>query len=194
MTEVPAVATRSPFSKAVLALALCLPEVFAPTASGAQHDAAKPSPPPNAVQPVYFPVGDTGGSLLSAILFSLGEPSLLESSKDPSVRSFRLSIFSPVPTHRIAVRLMIAQDGGGQIISIVGGDKTAEFKKNERSVSAADVDKFLQMVDRAEFYDQQRSISDHGREGSPRLRHGRLGVDARRRTERFVPRRVPVES
>jgi hypothetical protein len=49
MTGVPTVTTRSPFLKAVLTLALRLPQVFAPTAFGGKPDAAKPLPPPNAV-------------------------------------------------------------------------------------------------------------------------------------------------
>jgi hypothetical protein len=94
---------------------------------------------------------------MSVILFSLGEPSLLEASKDPSVRSFRLSIFSPVPTRKVAVRLTIAPDGSGRVTSIVAGGKSAEVKRNERSVSAAEVDNFLQLVDRAEFWSMTSS-------------------------------------
>lgn len=47
------------------------------------------------------------------------EPSLLEVAKDTTVRSFRVTYFSPVPVHEVAVRLIVNADGSGQIASAV---------------------------------------------------------------------------
>jgi hypothetical protein len=160
MTKDSVVTTRYPIFKTALIVALSLQAVVAATAFGTKQDATKPSPQAPAFQPAYFPVAETGGSLLSQTLFSLGEPSLLEASKDPSVRSFRLSIFSSVPIHGIAVRLVINPDGSGKINAAVAGGKTSEIKRIERNVSVADVEKFLSLVDKARFWSMTSGDSD----------------------------------
>ncbi len=103
-------------------------------------------------RPVYLPPGQTDASIFSVILPSLSEPSLLEAAKDTSVHSFRVSYFSPVPTREIAVRLVVNADGSGQITSAVSSGAETGVKRTKNSVSNADVDKFLQLVEKAGFW------------------------------------------
>jgi hypothetical protein len=86
------------------------------------------------------------------ILGSLGEPSLLEAAKDESVRSCRVSYFSPVPVHEVAVRLLVNADGSGQITSAVSSGSTTGVKRTKKSVSAADVNRLLEIVEKAGFW------------------------------------------
>jgi hypothetical protein len=99
-----------------------------------------------------LPLEENDASLLPVILRHLGEPSLLEAAKDASVRSFRVSYFSPVPVHEVAVRLVINADGSGQITSAVLSGSAAEVKRTKNSVSAADVEKLIGIVEKAGFW------------------------------------------
>jgi hypothetical protein len=78
----------------------------------------------------YLPPGVRGdASLLPVILCSLKEPSLLDSAaQDANLVSFRVSHFAPVPTHEVAVRLVVNADGSGQITSIVSSGSDAGVK------------------------------------------------------------------
>jgi hypothetical protein len=107
-------------------------------------------PTPSA--PAYFPAGETDASIFSPILASLCEPSLSEAAKDPSILSFRASFFSPVPTRELTVRLVVNVDGGGQIKSSVSAGAATGIKRTQTSVSAEDVDKFLQLAEKAGFW------------------------------------------
>jgi hypothetical protein len=103
--------------------------------------------------PVYLPPGQTEASILTVFLYSLSEPSLLEAAKDASVISFRMSYFSPQPGKVIVVRLVVNADGSGQTISAVSSSgKSDEFKNTKVSVSASDVQKFLQLVEKVGFW------------------------------------------
>jgi hypothetical protein len=109
--------------------------------------------------PVYFPPEQTSTSVFSVILASLSEPSLFETSKDANVFSFRVSYFSPVPERKMAVRLVINADGSGQITSAVSSGAAAGVKRTQNSVSATDVNKLLQLLEKVEFWSM--SSTDH---------------------------------
>ena len=109
----------------------------------------------SATVPVYLSSGQTDASVLTMILASLHEPSLLEASKDATVRTFRVTFFSPVPTHEVAVRLIINPDGNGQITSAVSSGAETGVTRTTNDVSKVDVDKLLELVDRAGFWAAQ---------------------------------------
>jgi hypothetical protein len=103
--------------------------------------------------PVYLPPGNPDTSILTWFLSSLGEPSLLEAAKDPSILSYRLSYFTPVATRAIVVRVVVNADGSGQITTATwSSGKLAESKRAKDTVSAADVKQFLQLVEQVEFW------------------------------------------
>ena len=102
--------------------------------------------------PGYLPPGQTDASILAAILRSFGEPSLLESAKDASVFSFRVSYFSPVPVREIAVRLVVNSDGTGRIMNTVSSDTSSGVRRTENRASKVEVDKLLQLIEKVGFW------------------------------------------
>jgi hypothetical protein len=119
---------------------------------GSQRSPAQDSTQSTSNVPRYFPPGQTDASIFSAILASLGEPSLLEAANDAKVRTFRVSYFSSQPVREIAVRLVVNADGRGQITSAVWIGAASGVRRTQNGVSAADVDKLLQLLERVEFW------------------------------------------
>jgi len=111
-----------------------------------------PSAPVSAHRPVYVPEEGNGLHVLCLILAHLNEPSLFEEAKDPSVTSFRVSFFSPVPTREIAIRLLIRADGSGEISSAFSLGEGRETRNSKLRVSTADVNRFLQLIELAGFW------------------------------------------
>ena len=101
---------------------------------------------------VYLPPVENDASLMPVILAHLGEPSLFEAAKDLKTFSFRVSFFSPVPTHYVAVRLVVNDDGTGEITSAVSSGKGTVVKRTTNSVTNADVGRLLELVRKAEFW------------------------------------------
>ena len=127
---------------------------LAVTAIAAHHSFAQDSRQ-STNPPVYLPPlppGQTDASLVSALLASLREPSLLEAAKDATVRSFRVSYFSPVPRHETVIRIVVNPDGSGQVISAVSSGTQADIRRTTSNVSEAEVGKLLQSVDKAGFW------------------------------------------
>jgi hypothetical protein len=85
------------------------------------------------------------------MLVQFGAPALLEATKDPSTRSFRVSTFSALSTFQISVRLNIDPDGSGHLTSATIADNNPAIQKKPLNISATDVYKFLQLVDKAEL-------------------------------------------
>jgi hypothetical protein len=106
----------------------------------------------NSKAPVYFPPDQIHTPTAYVALASLGEPSFFEASKDTSFVAFRLSYFSPVPERMVAVRLVVNADGSGQVVSAFSSGTAKEIKRNENSVTVADVNKLLQLLTKAEFW------------------------------------------
>lgn len=102
--------------------------------------------------PVYLPAGENDASVMPFFLAYLGEPSLLEAANEVKTFSFRVSFFSPVPTHYVAVRLVVDDDGSGEIVSAVSSGKDRVLKRTENSVTSGDVRRLLQLVSKAEFW------------------------------------------
>ena len=118
----------------------------------ANHSAAQDSRPSTAVAPSNPQSGEINASVLVPLLTSLGEPSLFEAAKDVTVRSFRVTFFSPVPVHEVAVRLIVNADGSGQVTSVVSSGTEKRIRRTTNNVSKADVDKLLELVNKAGFW------------------------------------------
>ena len=123
-----------------------------PLDAGSQQNiptVTRPSPPPDTD---YFPPSDS----YSPVIFSLawaGEPSLYVASKDPTLVSYRIGWLHYMGGQSGVVRLVIKPDGSGQLIcSLVSIKKTEEVKRTQSSVSVAEVEKFLQLVEAARFW------------------------------------------
>lgn len=119
---------------------------------GCERSSAQGSAQSNAKAPVYFPPDQIHTPTAYVALASLGEPSFSEASKDTSFIAFRLSYFSPVPERMVAVRLVVNADGSGQVVSAFSSGTAREIRRNENSVTVADVDKLLQLLTKGEFW------------------------------------------
>jgi hypothetical protein len=153
--------------KALKPLLLLMPCMTALTIAGAgpKRSTAQGSTQSTPNAPVYSPPEQTNIPVTYAALASLGEPSLFEAAKNTSVFSFRVSYFSPVPQREIAVRLVINSDGSGQITSAVSSGAASEVKRTQNNVSAADVNKLLQLLARVEFWSMSSSEEKTGAAG-----------------------------
>jgi hypothetical protein len=72
-----------------------------------------------------------------------------------------------VPGREIAIRLAVKADGSGQITSVVSSNMGKTVKRTETSVSGADVDKFLQLVEKVGFWSMastEQKTNEAGRE------------------------------
>ncbi len=136
-----------------LALAVCSIVITGSEAPAQQSQSANstPSRPPS---PVYLPSQAGDSSLLSMILYYLDEPSLLEAAKDPNAVSFRASYFAPQPGYEAVVRLTVNANGSGEMAAAVssGAQLGIKFDRTKNEVSAADVDKFLQFLEKSGFW------------------------------------------
>jgi hypothetical protein len=117
----------------------------------AQRAPSQDSKPP---APVYLPPGNYEANILSAMLRQLGEPSLYEAGMDSIAHSYRVSYFSPTPVHEVVVRLVVNPDGSGRIKTAEssGEQAGAKVKRRENDVSAADVDRLLQLIEKSGFW------------------------------------------
>jgi hypothetical protein len=120
--------------------------------AGFNHDAAKGSTQRSSDGRQYFPPGPSPASSLCATLHFLGEPSLFEAAKDVNVVALRASYFAPVPTHGIAVRLVVNADGSGQLTSAILMDGNSGVKRAQNDVSAAEVARLLQLLAKSDFW------------------------------------------
>jgi hypothetical protein len=120
--------------------------------SSVQRSTVQSSPPSRSDVPVYLPPGEFGAGLMPIILYSMGEPSLLEAAKDVNVRCFRVSYISFSSTTQVAVRLVINVNGSGQVVSTVKSAEGKEVERMKGNVSAADIKSFLQLVEKSGFW------------------------------------------
>ncbi len=102
--------------------------------------------------PVYLPPSEADGVPMPLFLYALGEPSLFEAAKDPNVVAYRAS-YVVFPTGRqVAVRLVVSADGTGKITTAIDPHNLSVVERTAGSVSAADVKKFLALIEKAGFW------------------------------------------
>ena len=125
-----------------------------------RQDATSGSRQTAARQPVYFPPGQTSTPINYYVLTSFEEPSLFEAAKDARAVSYRATFFAPVTSWKLAVLLVVNPDGSGQISSSTSSYRAREISRIQTSVSAEDVEKFLQLVEKEGFW-QMPSREEH---------------------------------
>ncbi|MGB0036387.1 MAG: hypothetical protein WBP79_13020 [Candidatus Acidiferrales bacterium] len=105
-------------------------------------------------KPAFFPPGavDGYGDYFSEYLRSIGEPSLFAATKDRSAVSYRLVWLSGQKGYLLAVRLALNFDESASLIATEEFGTKAPPARTERSLSGADVRKFLELVEKAEFW------------------------------------------
>jgi len=85
-------------------------------------------------------------------LSSFGEPSLLAAAQDPKVLSYRLDWLAGQTGVLLAVRLSVNPDGNADVTSVASYGKPRALHRAQHSVSGAEVEKFLQLVEIAHFW------------------------------------------
>jgi hypothetical protein len=123
---------------------------------GAAQDAAKST----ADGHQYFPSGPSPASPLFAVLRSLDEPSFFQAANDPKFVALRASYFAPVPTHEIAVRLVVNAEGSGEVTSAIMMDSKSGVKRTQNDISAAEVARLFQLLAKSDFWSIPSTVEE----------------------------------
>jgi hypothetical protein len=112
------------------------------------------APPASANQAVvFFPPGAINGyDFLSQVLSQFNEPSLLAASQDSNALSYRLDSMAAQKWEFLAVRISISSDGSARVVAVELSGTPPSLHRTEHSASATEVKKFLQLVDKADFW------------------------------------------
>lgn len=131
-----------------------------------RQSAAQNSAP---VDIVYFPLDALGkfSDFFAGYLKLAGEPSLLAAEHDRNVHAYRLEWLSAQHGYKPIVRLMVNADGTGTVFVAEQSGDPRVFHTTQRAVPADDVSKFLQMVERADFW--WTSPVEHQKSGSRKV-------------------------
>jgi hypothetical protein len=134
-------------------VALCTTVLLFGGSNPQQGDPQNPAPSATNI-PGYFPptAVDGFGDYFSAYLSSVGEPSLLAATQDPSALSYRLDWLSAQHGYVLAVRISVKPDGSATLTSVEESGTPAVLRRTQSSVSGADGKKFLKMVDNSKFW------------------------------------------
>lgn len=123
---------------------------------------APPASPSQAV--VFFPPGAIDGweNFFSQYLSYFNEPSLLAAARDSSALSYRLESITGRKPKILAVRVSINSDGSARVIAVEQSGTPPALHRTEHGVPVAEVKKFLQLVDKADFWSMRAIESGKG--------------------------------
>jgi hypothetical protein len=141
---------------------LLLPAIAAGVCASCHHYAvlnsqqiAPQSPQSTASEPDgYFPPGAfvQAGTFSSFLTYSR-EPSLLAAAQDPGTAAYRFDLLTFMPAWFRTVRLSFNPDGSARIIVTEQGYDPKDVRHvTELPVSSSDAKKFLDLVDKANFW------------------------------------------
>ena len=112
-------------------------------------------PPASASQAVvFFPPGAIDGwaNFFSQYLSYFNEPSLLAAAQDSSALSYRFESLAGRKPRILAARVSVSPDGSARVVAVEQSGTPPILHRTERTASAAEVKKFLQLVDKADFW------------------------------------------
>jgi len=115
-------------------------------------------------QPIqYFPEGvGSFSSFFAAYLRFFDEPSLLPRAQDPTVTSYRVETLLLRGSKVLAVRLSLNPDGSATVVTVDQSGKPAVVHRTERTAPAVDVKKFLELIEKANFWSTSTTRQDGG--------------------------------
>jgi hypothetical protein len=118
---------------------------------------------------VYFPLDALRNfsDVFAGYLKLAGEPSSLAAEHDRNVHAYRLEWLSAQHGYKPIVRLVVNADGTGTVFIAEQSGDPHVFHTTQRAVPADDVSKFLQMVERANFW--WTSPAEHQKTGSRKV-------------------------
>jgi hypothetical protein len=120
----------------------------------ARQGAAKSPQPSPSQAVVFFPPGAIDGwaSFFSQYLSYFNEPSLLAAAQDSTALSYRFESLAGRKPHVLAVRVSINSDGTARVVAVEQSGTPPTLHRKERTATAGEVKKFLQLVDKADFW------------------------------------------
>jgi hypothetical protein len=165
-----------------IALALCV------SIQAQQTALVRSSDPPDA-NPQYFPtgvlseypdIGDSEARWFAKHLRAMGEPSLLEASKDKNLVAYRF-LWLRTFHNPISIRVNISPTGTASLTTVVtsgrGGYEPGNVSKNEvTEISSRQLRPFIYQVDRIEFW-SMKAVEEvlNGRDGAEWILEGVKG-------------------
>jgi hypothetical protein len=162
-------------SQVALTTALSAAAVLTAVTNSPQRVQEKPEASATAKIDAYFPRGavDGFGDYFSSYLRSAGEPSLFALAEDTRTISYRFDWLAGQSWHFLAIRLSLNPDGSGRITAteILGAPGASH--KTELNASRADVMRFLQMIEKADFWSMPNV-----EEGNAKASHRSYKLDA----------------
>jgi hypothetical protein len=113
---------------------------------------------------VFFPPGAIDGwaNFFSQYLSYFNEPSLLVAAQDSSALSYRFESLAGRKPQVLAVRVSVNSDGSARVVAVEQSGTPPTVHRKDRSASAAEVKKFLQLVDNADFWSMPATESRKG--------------------------------
>ena len=126
----------------------------------------------------YFPVGAVGSfaKFFAEYLRFFDEPSLLPRAEDRTVVSYRLESLLLRGHEVLVVRLSLNPDGTARVVTVDQSGKPPAVHRIERTSPAADVKKFLELIEKVNFWSTSTLRQDTGytRDGVPWIFEGLL--------------------
>ena len=124
----------------------------------------------------YFPegaVGDFTGFFAEYLRF-FDEPSLLPGAQDRTVVSYRFESLMRRGSQVLVVRLSLNSDGTARVVTVDQSGNPAAVHRTERTAPAVDAKKFLELIEKANFWSTSTMRQDKGytRDGIPWIFEG----------------------
>jgi hypothetical protein len=110
----------------------------------------------------YFPDGVVGSftRYFAEYLRFFDEPSLLPAAQDRIVVSYRFESWMRRGSQILVVRLSLNPDGSARVITVDQSGKPPAVHSTERTASAVDVKKFLELIEKANFWSTSTVTND----------------------------------
>jgi hypothetical protein len=116
----------------------------------------------------YFPEGVVASftRFFAEYLQFFDEPSLLPGAQDRTVVSYRFESWMRRGSQILVVRLSLNPDGSARVVTVDQSGNPAAVHRTERTAPAVDVKKFLELIEKANFWststidNNQRQIYD----------------------------------
>jgi hypothetical protein len=100
----------------------------------------------------YFPDGVVADFLFAQYLQFFDEPSLLPGAQDGTVVSYRVESWLLRGHKVLVVRLSLNPDGSARVITVDQSGKPPEVHRTERTAPAAEVKRFFELIEKANFW------------------------------------------
>lgn len=116
-----------------------------------------------ASQPIqYFPEGVVANftRFFAEYLHFFDEPSLLPAIQDRTVVSYRFESWMRRGSQILVVRLSLNPDGSARVVTVDQSGNPAAVHRTERSAPAVEVKKFLELIEKANFWSTSTMRND----------------------------------